>query len=63
MGPCPDGMEACHNNGDQLDNRIENLRWDTHSANIYDQVAHGNIRPRVKRTAFGVMNSMTKTRE
>jgi hypothetical protein len=41
VGPCPKGMEACHNNGDRRDNRLENLRWGTRSANIYDAVKHG----------------------
>lgn len=41
VGPCPDGMEACHNNGISGDNRLENLRWDTHRANSADQKIHG----------------------
>jgi hypothetical protein len=41
VGPCPPGMEACHANGNRLDNRLENLRWDTHSANMQDMLAHG----------------------
>lgn len=41
VGPCPDGMEACHWNGDRADNRIVNLRWDTPSSNSYDRVRHG----------------------
>ena len=40
VGPCPPGMECCHNNGDKRDNRIENLRWDTRSANMLDAVKH-----------------------
>lgn len=40
-GPCPDGMEGCHDNGDLTDNRLANLRWDTPSANAYDRVKHG----------------------
>jgi len=43
-GPCPPGQEGCHNNGDELDNRPENLRWDTRSENILDQVRHGRHR-------------------
>ncbi len=39
-GACPDGMEACHNNGNCLDNRAENLRWDTRKANARDRVRH-----------------------
>lgn len=39
--PMPD-MDACHNNGDKDDNRVENLRWDTKSANAQDSLAHGS---------------------
>jgi hypothetical protein len=37
VGPCPDGMEACHANGNGFDNRVENLRWDTHEENMREQ--------------------------
>lgn len=43
-GPCPDGLEACHNNGNPTDNRLRNLRWDTHSGNMQDMVRHGRSR-------------------
>lgn len=41
VGPCPDGMECCHYDDDPSNNRIENLRWDTHSANQRDLVRNG----------------------
>lgn len=41
VGPCPSGMEGCHANGDPSDNRLVNLRWDTHSANMRDAMRHG----------------------
>ncbi len=40
-GPCPQGMECCHYDGDATNNRIENLRWDTKSENIRDLFRHG----------------------
>ncbi|MGB0971438.1 MAG: NUMOD4 motif-containing HNH endonuclease [Mycobacterium sp.] len=40
VGPCPDGMEGCHNNGDASDNRIANLRWDTRANNGADKRRH-----------------------
>ena len=43
VGLCPEGMEACHNNGNTADNRIENLRWDTRSNNHKDAVRHGTL--------------------
>ena len=42
LGPRPRGLEVCHGNGNPLDNRVENLRYDTPSENSYDTVRHGN---------------------
>ena len=36
VGPTPPGMEICHNNGIHADNRLKNLRFDTHAANMED---------------------------
>ncbi len=41
VGPCPEGMELCHNDGHSLNDALSNLRWDTSSENNYDQVLHG----------------------
>ena len=41
VGPCPEGMEACHNDGDPENNRPENLRWDTRAENCRDKIRHG----------------------
>lgn len=41
VGPRPDGHVACHRNDDPTDNRLENLRWDTYSANTQDSVING----------------------
>lgn len=40
-GVCPDGQVACHNDGNPANNRLENLRWDTQSNNLRDEVIHG----------------------
>lgn len=44
LGPCPDGMEVCHNDGDKTNNAPANLRFDTKSANALDRVRHGTDR-------------------
>lgn len=52
VGPCPDGLEACHRNGDCTDDAASNLRWDTHSANLLDRRAHGtNVQGEMVNTA------------
>lgn len=58
-GPCPDGWQACHNNGIRDDNRIDNLRWDTQSGNFADKRRHGTHlqgerHPRARLTALQV---------
>lgn len=41
IGPCPEGMEACHNDGNCRNNELSNLRWDTPESNIQDKIKHG----------------------
>ena len=41
VGPKPKGMEGCHYDGDFSNNKLENLRWDTHLANEADKKRHG----------------------
>lgn len=41
VGRRPPGMEGCHEDGNVLNNRLDNLRWDTRQANTADSVRHG----------------------
>ncbi len=41
VGPRPEGMEGCHNDGNWKNNNLENLRWDTHKGNHQDRIRHG----------------------
>lgn len=40
VGPRPPGMEARHLDGDESNNRLGNLVWDTHGNNIRDRKWH-----------------------
>lgn len=40
-GPRPPGLEVCHSNGIESDNRASNLRWGTHAENEADKFLHG----------------------
>jgi hypothetical protein len=41
VGPCPDGMQGCHNDGNPKNNVVSNLRWDTPASNSADRQKHG----------------------
>lgn len=41
IGPKPEGMECCHNDGNPQNNHIDNLRWDTSKNNHADKIRHG----------------------
>lgn len=40
-GPPPRGMEACHRDGVKSDDRLSNLKYDTHRNNLRDRAEHG----------------------
>lgn len=44
VGPRPEGMVACHNDGNSFNNHVDNLRWDTRSNNERDKINHGTSR-------------------
>jgi hypothetical protein len=41
IGPRPEGMEVCHNDGDPGHNALANLRYGTRSENARDMLLHG----------------------
>ena len=41
VGPRPQGLECCHNDGNPWNNHIDNLRWDTPQNNQRDRAKHG----------------------
>lgn len=43
VGPCPSGMECCHNDGVRTNNALSNLRWDVHVNNTEDSRRHGTM--------------------
>lgn len=43
IGLCPEGMVCCHNDGDFNNNNVNNLRWDSRTANELDKHKHGTI--------------------
>ena len=42
VGPCPEGMEVCHNDSNPTNNRLDNLRYGTRHSNRVDMVLRGN---------------------
>lgn len=59
VGPRPEEMEACHNDGNPANNRLDNLRWDTAKNNQHDKIAHGtNHGPRGGENGQSKLNEM-----
>lgn len=54
VGMPPEGMEVCHTNGDQTDNRLENLRYGTRANNMADAIDHGTT-TRGEKNAMAVL--------
>ncbi len=57
-GPPPDGFQAAHENGNPLDNRLENLKWKSPQDNQRDKIIHGTTY-----NPIGAKNSMSKLTE
>jgi len=45
VGPKLGKLDACHFDGNRVNNRAANLRWDTRSANHLDKKRHGTFNP------------------
>lgn len=43
IGPRPDGMHVCHNDGDPSNNRPDNLRYDSAASNARDRIIHRTV--------------------
>ena len=56
IGPCPPGMEPCHEDGKPANNALTNLRWDTRPNNHADKLKHGT-------DGKGKKNNMAKLTE
>lgn len=41
VGPCPEGYQGAHGDGDVSNNHLKNLRWATPGENAADRDAHG----------------------
>jgi len=42
-GPGPNRHECCHIDGNPANNRLDNLRWDSHRNNMLDRIEHGTV--------------------
>ena len=51
-------MEACHNDGNRLNNQLKNLRWDTSSNNHKDAFKHGARNHQGERHARAKLHSL-----
>ena len=61
VGPCPEGMEACHGANGYADNSLQNLNWGTKVQNMQDKVRdqttlHGERNHRARLTKENVIN-------
>jgi hypothetical protein len=58
VGPCPVGLECLHGDDNPSNNQLGNLRWGTHSENLFDRTRNGNAR-----CAFGADHRLAKLKE
>jgi len=48
VGPCPDGMQCRHLDGNRANNHKDNLAWGTITENHQDKILHGTVGTKLK---------------
>lgn len=66
VGPCPDGMECRHLDGNGENNSVSNLEWATHKINVMDRATHdtnlvGVRNPKAILSELDVLSIKTKS--
>lgn len=61
IGPRPEGMDVCHNDGIRTNNVETNLRYDTHLGNMADRVKHGTLNVGVRNGAAKLDHEKVRT--
>lgn len=59
VGPCPEGKQCCHKDGNKLNNSLYNLYWGTPENNCHDAIRHGTHSSLPKNRSFAV-SSLTR---
>lgn len=63
IGNRPIGMQCCHNDGEPHNNRLSNLRWDTHYNNQQDKIKHGTRKTIISNPIFKMRSELKMTQE
>lgn len=60
VGPCPDGMECRHLDGNSNNNNLKNLCWGTKKENMQDAIKHGTHRCLYQDGELNLASKLTK---
>ena len=61
VDPCPEGMEGCHNDGNPMNNRLDNLDWKSPQDNWNDRRKHGTASVGEKHPMATITEERVKT--
>lgn len=61
VGPKPDGLMGCHEDGDPSNNRVGNLRWGTSLSNTLDALRHGT-KPIGSQVSYAILDEAAVVR-